>query len=439
MDESKLKRSHTRIALYGLLSICSILALGLIATAFYNLRATHHAANEMLKGHAQEVANVFSATLHLTNFRSDPMTPQEVADAIKSHGVEIHLFEPEAKKTIASSPSKNKIPRITPTIESALEKTGIAFSNEKDGISFYRRVGRFRRPPRPWRKRPPLGPRKRFAPRRAILQIKVNQQMASGLLRTAQSTMVLATMSGLLLLLLAFAFYRQAQKSAQAEAKLRRAETLSTLGEMAAILAHEIRTPLASMKGNAQLLLESEKENQSAQSIASEAKRLERLVNDMLDYARPKALEKTKVDPDQLIKRTAMLVAPKAEKASVFLMTEGSQSGEILNADPDRIIQVLVNITQNAIEASQGVDGAESVTLKTYNTQSDIIFEVIDRGKGLETTTDKLSKTFFSTKKDGSGLGLSIAQRIAEQHGGQLTLNAAKERGAVATLRLPRG
>jgi len=153
-----------------------------------------------------------------------------------------------------------------------------------------RRWRRFLRFPRHhWRPRR-LG-RRRFGRRRPpfhvyILRISVSERLAAGLTGAARFTLALATVASLLLLLSAFGLHRGARRAQRVERELRRRETLSSLGEMAAVLAHEIRTPLASMKGNAQLLGERTPDDDRTRAIVSEAERLERLVNGMLDYAR---------------------------------------------------------------------------------------------------------------------------------------------------------
>jgi two-component system sensor histidine kinase HydH len=234
-----------------------------------------------------------------------------------------------------------------------------------------------------------------------------------------------------------------ARRAQRAEGELQKRRALAALGEMAAVLAHEIRTPLASIKGNAQLIGEGAPEDDRPRSIVDESARLERLVNGMLDYARPVEPRREPCDPDALIERAAGLTVPRAAATGVALVTDPARCGSCLSADPDQILQVLVNLLQNAIEATAGLpEGAprDPVVIRARRASGQVILSVQDAGVGLPVGgAEQIFLPFYSGKRQGTGLGLSVARQIVEQHGGVLEVLPRKEGGVLATATLPEG
>jgi signal transduction histidine kinase len=267
-------------------------------------------------------------------------------------------------------------------------------------------------------------------------------QAAEGLLGPARITTITASAASVILLLLGVLMHRAARRAQRAEEELRRREALSALGEMAAVLAHEIRTPLGSIKGNAQLIGEGAPDDDRVTAMVREAGRLERLVNGLLDYARPQAPRRQAgIDPDLVTTRAAEIVAPKAAAASVNVVTDLVGAGSCLEADPDQLLQVLVNLLQNAVEACADSSACgDNVVVRVRAGRGAVTFTVLDQGPGLsrDLEVQELMRPFFSTKEKGTGLGLSVAMQIARQHGGELTLRDRKEGGAEARLVLPK-
>ena len=276
---------------------------------------------------------------------------------------------------------------------------------------------------------------------RLLLRVRVPLSRADALVGPARTALAMSGAVGLAMLALGLLLYRWAARAGKAEQKLHRQRALSALGEMAAVLAHEIRTPLASIKGNSQLLGESFPDDQRALDVVREAARMERLVNGMLDFARPPEPRLAACEPDRVLTRAAGLVAPRAAARGVSIITEPSGRSEPLLADEDQLLQALVNLLNNAVEATPaGAPAGEVVTIGVKNQGREVVCRVQDRGAGLagaELAT--LARPFFSGRDRGSGLGLSVARRVVEGHGGILTLVEREGGGAVAQVRLPRG
>ena len=224
--------------------------------------------------------------------------------------------------------------------------------------------------------------------------------------------------------------------------------TLRTLGEMSAVLAHEIRNPLASLKGNAQLLTErladGSAEHKKAQRLVSEATRLERLSTDLLELARTQKPSKTETNVKALIERAVEAAGVPGVKVVAF------QAPESWRVDADRIQQVLVNLIRNAHQANlrqanesgargEGRDGREGdVTVGAQETQDVLHLAVLDRGPGVdEVAARRIFEPFFTTRTQGTGLGLAVSRRIVEMHDGDITVVPRDGGGSVFTVRLP--
>ena len=215
----------------------------------------------------------------------------------------------------------------------------------------------------------------------------------------------------------------------QAERLLERQEKLATLGTLTAGIAHEIRNPLTSLKARLYTL---EKHLQAVPAarkdtdiISAEISRLERIVQDALSFARPADPKFERLAADTLLREVQGLMSPDLESRGLQLVVESSPE-LLIRADSGHLKQVLVNLVRNAAEA---IDGKGTVTLRTRSARAPfggretaaVILEVADDGKGIAPEVEnRLFDPFFSTKETGTGLGLPIAARIVERHGGML-------------------
>ncbi len=228
---------------------------------------------------------------------------------------------------------------------------------------------------------------------------------------------------------------------------LERQEKLATLGTLAAGIAHEIRNPLTSLKARLYTL---EKHLQSVPAarkdtdiISSEISRLERIVQDVLSFARPADPKMEPLAVDTLLREIQGLMSPNLESRAVKLGIESS-TDLFIRADSGHLKQVLINLIRNGADA---IDGEGKITLCARATRTPlngretdaVILEVIDTGKGISPEAEKrLFDPFFSTKETGTGLGLPIAARIVEKHGGALQYQTQTGHGTTFGVVLPR-
>jgi two-component system sensor histidine kinase HydH len=212
------------------------------------------------------------------------------------------------------------------------------------------------------------------------------------------------------------------------------ARHLAALGEMSAVLAHEIRNPLASLKGHAQLLVEGlsasgqDKPLAKAERVVQEALRLERITSDLLDFVRQGELDHAPTDLGALVRQAADEVVP-ADRLRVALPASALE----LSIDGPKIRQVVDNIVRNATQAA---DGPVEITLASEGKTA--VLTVRDHGPGIAPgQEERIFEPFVTTRVRGTGLGLAIARRLAERHGGSLTASNHPEGGAVFRLSLP--
>ncbi|MFW0768268.1 two-component system sensor histidine kinase ZraS [Trabulsiella odontotermitis] len=220
----------------------------------------------------------------------------------------------------------------------------------------------------------------------------------------------------------------------------KRKEKLTALGHLAAGVAHEIRNPLSSIKGIAKYFAErapSDSESHAlAQVMAKEADRLNRVVSELLELVRPPHLSLQAVDVNALITHSLQLVSQDAKSRDIELQFHARPELRQIQADPDRLTQVLLNLYLNAIQAI-GRDGTLSVEASESDGQR-LKITVSDSGKGIAPEQlEAIFTPYFTTKADGTGLGLAVVQNIIEQHGGTVQVESTAGEGAVFTLFLP--
>jgi two-component system sensor histidine kinase PilS (NtrC family) len=234
------------------------------------------------------------------------------------------------------------------------------------------------------------------------------------------------------------------------ERHLRRVDRLASIGEMAARIAHEIRNPLASVSGSIQILqkeLSLEGANRKLMEIVvRETKRLNGLLTDFLNFARPEHSTPRRMDLSKALRETLTLFVEQAG-ATCRIRSEISP-GLLMQADPKRIRQVVWNLLNNALEAMpEGGDltvsarrASEPLPAGLSVEDSWLVLEVEDSGVGIpEEARDKVFDPFFTTKEKGTGLGLSIVHRLVEEMGGHIELNSEPGKGSRFTLWLPSG
>ncbi len=226
---------------------------------------------------------------------------------------------------------------------------------------------------------------------------------------------------------------REELESVQEE--LIRKERLSTIGELTAGLAHEIRNPLQIIQGTAEMVRRDHPgTTEPLDDVVEEVMRLNQLVHELLDYARPRRIEPEPVELLRLVERAAAEAGVAAGRCSWC-----NEIPPELRCWGDETLlhRVLVNLLCNAVQALGDVEGCVTARARTAADGSCCI-EVEDDGCGIATEDrDRLFEPFFSRKEAGTGLGLCISRRIVEQHGGTLTVDSERGRGTVVRLTVP--
>lgn len=238
---------------------------------------------------------------------------------------------------------------------------------------------------------------------------------------------------------LAVAFNRMVTRLEQYQQRLRASERLAAVGELSAVLAHEVRNPLTSLKMMAQVLRRRHKnEPETVQLIdpmLGEVDRIEQLVKSILDWSRPASLQPEEVDINRLISEVVHLAQPVFSKSGIRLSLQPGTVSPV-SVDQAGIKQVLWNLLKNAQNASAAGD---TVEIRTGMADADMLqVQIRDNGFGLTGKhREKIFEPFFTTRKQGLGLGLTISKRIIEQHSGSLRLENLDQVGVQATITLP--
>jgi signal transduction histidine kinase len=255
--------------------------------------------------------------------------------------------------------------------------------------------------------------------------------------RRALRVLVLSAGTAGLLAVAALISWAGVQRAERTEAELTAQRHLARLGEMSAVLAHEIRNPLAALKGHAQLLAERVSEPTLAARIdrvVTEAVRLEHLTNDLLDFARSAEAELVPVDPQAVLERAVEATAPaRIDRATD---TDHGQGPSTWPLDAPRMEQVLINLLENALAVTPE---AAMVEARVEREGETLVFTIRDRGPGVPTAErSRIFEPFHTTKLSGTGLGLSVARRIVELHRGRIDVRDARGGGAEFRVCLPR-
>jgi PAS domain S-box-containing protein len=222
----------------------------------------------------------------------------------------------------------------------------------------------------------------------------------------------------------------------EAEAKLTEQAALARVGQLAAVVAHEVRNPLAGIKGAMQILMSRRKADDAElpvmRDITERIDSLSELINDLMVYARPRPLTLGTVDLRALVEQAVAAIQrdPAAKRATVVIEGGSLQ----LRADSEMVRAALLNLLLNAAQSMEA-GGRIGVSITAEHTRA--VIAIRDSGTGITPElAQRVFEPFFTTKARGGGLGLPIARRTAERHGGSLTLAPAPGGGTVATLTL---
>lgn len=269
------------------------------------------------------------------------------------------------------------------------------------------------------------------------LRLTLHTYRADTVIRRARFTMIV--LLGLLAAgwVFAFVLYRFIQREEQHQLEMTRQEGLAHLGEMGAMLAHEIRNPLAGIKGYAQVIEKKPQDDRNggfAHLIVSETLRLEALVNELLSYAKRDTEQMVSLDLNEVVSHSASLLRQEAEQLLIAIVCD-CQKNILMYGNRDRLTQLLLNVVKNAIQAMP--DGG-TVRITTGIVGKKAVISVKDSGQGIsEEDMSRIFEPFFTTKARGTGLGLALCRKIAEEHGGDISVHSIRGEGTTVTIFIP--
>jgi len=217
------------------------------------------------------------------------------------------------------------------------------------------------------------------------------------------------------------------------------AERLSAIGQLSAGLAHEIRTPLAAIEGAADMLRSRSADDdlrvEMTEILRKESKRLNRLLTDLLQFARPRRPEFRLAAIGQVLESVMRLLDTQARKAGVSFSVRDEPNLPEVECDPEQLRQVMLNLCMNAIQAANDRGKVEITASARGNS---VGISVADNGPGMSPeVASRIFEPFFTTKPDGTGLGLAVARTIVEGHGGRIGLEPNSPNGARFQIELP--
>lgn len=233
-------------------------------------------------------------------------------------------------------------------------------------------------------------------------------------------------------------------KAKELEHLVRVQDKMASLGRVAAGIAHEIRNPLSGINMYLTALRTKAATGQGPEidelltKVQSASAKIEGVIRRVLDFAKPSTPKLTWVNPNQVVINILELSAVTARKGGIMIQTVLADDLPLVHADAQLLEQVMLNLVTNAVQALGEVPGEKKILLTTAMERERIIMQVADNGPGVPPEMrDRIFDPFFTNKKDGSGIGLSLCHRIISDHGGRLMVAASTMGGALFTIELP--
>ncbi|KQX49025.1 hypothetical protein ASD40_12850 [Paenibacillus sp. Root444D2] len=220
--------------------------------------------------------------------------------------------------------------------------------------------------------------------------------------------------------------------------EVQRSEKLNVLSELAASVAHEIRNPMTVARGFMQILSQSEvteeKKRIYTTMVIEEIDRAQSIITDYLSFAKPQAEKLEKVDVSTLSLKLSNLINPYASMRGVEILID-MESSLVVNANSEKMIQCLVNLTKNGIEA---MPSGGTLQITGFKKNAKVILQIKDNGVGMTPEqVNRLGTPFYSTKNKGTGLGMMVSYRIIKTFGGLIEVTSQPDQGTCFTISLP--
>ena len=415
--------SLSKWARWGLLATTIAMAAALITTAWSSRRRVEQASEVLLVGQTQTLLRALVERV----IRSSELSTADVEsfiadnDSIGVRYVEVRVH--------GSAPLRVGTP-AGPVPNAIAEWRGPPHKIVRVGP----RVRVVGRPPprrRGGGRRPRPGDRGRTPAVLFILEFE--PVIGNRLQEDASRSFVVSSAVAGALLLVAGVLWQLLRQRERAEARVEQERRLAMLGEMSAVLAHEIRNPLASLKGHAQLLSEqleaTSPHRRKADRVVYEAERIEALSGALLDFVRTGSIRPESVSPAEVVSKSA-------ESIDASVEIDASEAPRTWSLDPLRMQQVFTNLFDNAKEHS---GPTQPVSVRIATERGSLTVTVRDRGPGIVAgQEERVFEAFHTTRTRGVGLGLAVARRIVELHGGTLTASNHPQGGAVFRVSIPR-
>jgi signal transduction histidine kinase/type II secretory pathway pseudopilin PulG len=226
----------------------------------------------------------------------------------------------------------------------------------------------------------------------------------------------------------------------ESQERLLRSERFAAVGEAAAYVSHEIKNPLMVIGGLASQVERRLPDDPAAQEkmriIQNEVRRLESFLGELRDFLRPAQPSKQQIDLNQVIQEVKALMGDAIKEKGVSLVDRLDPNLPLIQADPNQLKQVLLNLVTNALEATEDQG---TILVSSGAKDAQVWFAVQDTGKGMaEAVQEKIFHPFYTTKDKGTGLGLAVINKIITDHHGTITVDSVAGSGSTFTVRLPK-
>jgi two-component system sensor histidine kinase HydH len=408
------------------------MAAVLIAAGLWVHAGVGQAATSVTRGQAITLAFAGRRTLRLAGELNQHVL-QEVMDELSPQGLRYLELQGGAQTTPLTGGKKASVAWLAaedlgPSVRIAFDREGANAHLEMNTVDAPAGLSAERLHPDP---NPAQAENHPLRNKRLIFEVESSS--ARRLAWRADVTLAVSLLAAGTLLGLSAIFWRISRHAERASLQLEHDRQLKVLGQMSAVLGHEIRNPLASLKGHVQLLLEKlpgdHPGRKGAEVVLRETIRLEELSRHVLEFARTGAVQREDADP-------AVVVRAAVESAGgndVRVEVRGAPSAWAL--DSRRMEEVLVNLLRNAREASLP---GQPIDVSIEGRRDDLFIEVRDRGEGIVSgEEERVFEPFYTRRAKGTGLGLALARRIVEGHGGKITVHNHPDGGAVFSVSLP--
>ncbi len=222
--------------------------------------------------------------------------------------------------------------------------------------------------------------------------------------------------------------------------QMEKAEHLASFGEVAAGFAHEIKNPIAGIKGALEVINQGTDDSDTKKEIFTEMlvqiEKINHIVQDLLSYAKPKEMHMSLINPNECVENAIKLAKPQINSKEIYFRFKGLESSTLAHIDPDKLQEIMLNLLLNSISAIKE-KGNIAVELNKRN-KKELEIKYSDDGVGIKKEhLPQIFNPFFTTKNIGTGLGLSICKKIIEAHNGSIEVKSEEGKGAFFAIRLP--